>query len=327
MAPLLRKLVPRRIKDDLKRYIAGIAEIKVREYSDRAALQFSALEERLSRLNGRLAEIDAHRTQLAEIEAKIIVLNDRVADLATRAAQVDYVLGENNLPPPPPKHLQVRVVGGYVPHFMESGFNALRDIDAALAPSGRTLTGFRRILDFGCGCGRVIRTLKSIVPGAALSGTDIDPEAIVWLQKNYGRFGDFAVAPHLPPTAYAANTFDFIYGISVFTHLPEDMQFRWLEELRRITQPGGYLVLSVHGEKHWKALPDEARARVETQGFHYGDLGWNYGASINLPDFYQTAYHAHDYVRREWGRYFSVIDIQTLRMDQHQDTVLLQKRA
>ena len=85
--------------------------------------------------------------------------------------------------------------------IQEAIFSAIRDIDAAIAPSGRTMADFRRILDFGCGCGRVLRTLKSIAPGSALYGTDIDGEAIGWLQKNYGRFGEFTVAPHRPPGA------------------------------------------------------------------------------------------------------------------------------
>jgi len=43
----------------------------------------------------------------------------------------------------------------------------------------------------------------------------------------------------MPPMSYEDNMFDFVYSISIFTHLPEDMQFAWLQELQRITKPGG----------------------------------------------------------------------------------------
>jgi SAM-dependent methyltransferase len=224
---------------------------------------------------------------------------------------------------PPPKHLQIRVVGGYVPGFIESGFSICDDLNAALSPVDKRLENFPRILDFGCGCGRTTRALKTLYPAAEVHGTDIDPEAIGWLQKNYAAFGEFRVAPHRPPTSYSNGFFDFIVGVSVFTHLPEDMQFLWLEELKRITKPGGYLILTTSGEKNYKGLPDATRRVVEEKGFVY--INDNYGQSISLPDFYQNTFHAPSYVEREWARYFEVLEIQPARMQNHQDTVLLRR--
>jgi len=226
---------------------------------------------------------------------------------------------------PPPKHLQVRVVGGYVPNFLESGFGVYHDLNGALKAAGKELKDFPRILDFGCGCGRVIRALRTLLPSAELYGMDIDGEAIEWLTVHYARIAKFVVAPHKPPTPLEDNQFDFVYGISVLTHLPEDMQFLWLEELRRITKPRSYLVLTTHGEKHYRTLSADSQRIMETKGFFYSVPGiYNYGRSISLPDFYQNAYHTHEYIRREWAKYFDVLDIQALRLENHQDTVLLQ---
>jgi len=234
---------------------------------------------------------------------------------------------EGGWPPPPPKHLQVRVVGGYVSGFIESGYSICQDLGAALEPAGKRLADFSTILDFGCGCGRVIRALKALLPAADLYGTDIDAEAIAWLTANYRTFGTFAVAPHLPPLPYEDGMFDLVAGLSVFTHLPEEMQFSWLSELRRITRPGGHLILSTHGEIHYGKFPPELLEIMRTRGFYYSDFGFNYGKSISLPDFYQTSFHTHDYIRREWGKFFDVLDIQPVRLQQHQDTVLLRHRA
>lgn len=341
MSHPLRHLIPQSVRDTLNEKIANATRDAAR---DAVTQQTRPLADAQRVLKAQIDEIARHapgvasavppapeaiagmQAQLAALSNQFVQLRAEHSDLATLVAQIQYVLRENDLPPPPPKHLQVRVCGGYVAGFLDSGFNAIGDINAAIAASGRTLPDFRRILDFGCGCGRVLRTLKSVAPGSALYGTDIDGEAIGWLQKHYGRFGEFAVAPHRPPTAYADGMFDFVYGISVFTHLPEDMQYQWLEELRRITAPGAFLMMSTHGAKHYETLPPELRAKLEERGFYYGDLGTNYGASIQLPDFYQTSFHKHDYIRREWGKYFDVVDIQTLRMDQHQDSVLLRRR-
>lgn len=116
-----------------------------------------------------------------------------------------------------------------------------------------------------------------------------------------------------------------IFGISVFTHLPEGMQFEWLEELRRITKPGGYPILTTSGEKNYSHLPPDLRRIVETKGFYY--LDGTYGQSIWLPAFYQNTFHSLDYIRREWSRYFDVLDTQLARLESHQDTVLLRRRA
>lgn len=232
---------------------------------------------------------------------------------------------EAGLLPLPPKHLQVRVIGGYFSDFIESGYRIVDTIDRVLALSGKKMADFTSVLDFGCGCGRVVRAMRRRLPEARLSGADIDAEAIGWLESHYRSIASFSAIPHLPPTEYGGDSFDLIYGISVFTHLPEDMQFSWLQELQRITREGGCLVLSTHGEKHYEALDEAARRILREKGFHYTDFGSNYGKSINLPDFYQTAIHTKDYVEREWGRYFRVLGFVERGLDDHQDLVLLQK--
>ncbi len=294
-------LVPRSVRDGVKARIRSTAEA-------RAAELFSEMEGRLR------AEVDG--------------LRQKLDDAATALAQWESIHRlEAATPPPPPKHLQVRVVGKYVGGFIESGHAICADLQEGLAPAGRRLEDFPRILDFGCGCGRIIRALRTLLPHADLSGTDIDPEAIEWLRRHYGRIASFDLAPHSPPLPYSDGRFDLVLGLSVFTHLPEDMQFAWLHELDRIAAPGALLLLTTHGEKHWGAFPPELLEVMKTKGFYYGDFGFNYGRSISLPDFYQTSYHGHEYLRREWGRTFDVVAIETLRIGGHQDAVLLRKRA
>ena len=174
-------------------------------------------------------------TQNLQLQAQIRDLQAKLNDFEIMASQLQSILLlEHDIPPAPPKQLQIRVVGSYVPNFIESGFNSIYpDINRTLKAAGKTLEDFHTILDFGCGCGRAIRALAKLLPNCDLHGTDIDPEAIEWLKSNYSKFSEFSVAPHLPPTVYENQMFDFVFGISVFTHLPEDMQFQWLNELTK----------------------------------------------------------------------------------------------
>ena len=85
-----------------------------------------------------------------------------------------------------------------------------------------------RILDFGVGCGRVIRPLHELCLDTHLTdsklhwfGSDIDAEAIAWCSSALESIGTFVVNSHMPPLPFDDQYFDFVYSISIFTHLPE----------------------------------------------------------------------------------------------------------
>jgi ubiquinone/menaquinone biosynthesis C-methylase UbiE len=254
------------------------------------------------------------------------VLKAKLDDLETELKQVESVLTmEMSAPPPPPKHLQVRVVGTYSPQFVWSGFHTFVQLESLLMRYiNKQFKDFPMILDFGCGCGRIIRAFRSRLPAQMLHGTDIDPEAIDWLRNNYKGMAQFEVNPHMPPMAYTDNAFDLIYSISIFTHLPEDMQFAWLSELQRIAKPGAYLVLTTHGEKHFRNLLGDEHVKITESGFFYRESGS--ALTEGLPTFYQTSYHAASYIRKEWQSYFDVVAIVPEGLDSWQDVIVLQKR-
>jgi SAM-dependent methyltransferase len=267
--------------------------------------------------------LDARR-QAARSRAE---LEARLYDQEVLTNQLQHVLElMHGIAPPPPKHLQVRVVGSYNGDFIRSGFTSTYpQLTRVLASAGRSLADFGSILDFGCGCGRSIFALSRLLPDAALHGTDIDEEAIAWLRDHCGEMATYSVCPPDPPTVHGDDTFDFAFGISVMTHLPEDMQSAWLAELSRIVRPGGYVMLTTHGEHHYRSVLDATQlAALEENGFLYVESG--YGSSVSLPDFYETAFHTHDYIRREWIRFFEVVDVQPPAAREHQDTVLLRVR-
>jgi len=209
----------------------------------------------------------------------------------------------------PPAELRYRVSSSPdAQNFINIGKHCASDIQSALHNAGYDLTTFTRILDFGCGCGRTLIHLKGLAPLAQFDGTDIDERAIEWC-KEYLRFATFSVGKASPPTDYASNTFDFIYAISVFTHLDEDYQFRWLEELRRIAKPGGVLLLTVDS------------SLVGEKGFVFQR---SYEDGL-FPAWYQNAFHSKDYVVENFGKYFEVMGYLPKGMNEHQDVVLLRK--
>jgi SAM-dependent methyltransferase len=191
--------------------------------------------------------------------------------------------------PLPPRRLMVRVAG--TPDddwFLRSGRISADTVRAAATRHGQPLESLGSLLDFGCGCGRVTRWWHEL--DAEVHGSDVDVRAVAWCQANLG-FGHFAGNDLAPPLRYGDSTFDLVYAFSVLTHLGEELQRPWLDELRRVLRPGGLLVLSTHGERYLERLSPAERARFEA-----GNLvvRWGGVAGTNLC----TTFHPRSYLER-----------------------------
>lgn len=169
-----------------------------------------------------------------------------------------------------------------------------------------------RILDWGCGHGRVVRHMRSILPKAQLSGLDIDPDNIGWAQQNLDTI-DFRVGPLVPPTDYPDASFDVIYGISVMTHLSRDMQIAWLRELSRILAPGGLAMLTFAGDTavafasryldpEWL---DEYRSRGVGRDLPSTDLA----GVIDNPSYYKNVKISTQQMAQLCGEFFEVLNV------------------
>ncbi|MBL8827587.1 MAG: class I SAM-dependent methyltransferase [Planctomycetaceae bacterium] len=229
----------------------------------------------------------------------------------------------NGLPVPSP-HLRYRIHGAVEPMDLcrVGNFNANLISEVIRTRMGSTEN--LRVLDFGCGCGNVSSALAFMNPGLTVYGTDIDEEAIRWCRDNIGSVVHSVANSALPPLPFEANFFDFIYCVSVFTHLPEDMQFAWLDELKRVLKPGGYAWATFHGENHVQGNFAQYREQWENRGFVYDTRFPTEG----LPEFYQTTLHHPRYIEREWSKHLHVVEIKKMACGQGDfahDTALLHK--
>jgi 2-polyprenyl-3-methyl-5-hydroxy-6-metoxy-1,4-benzoquinol methylase len=179
------------------------------------------------------------------------------------------------------------------------------------------------ILDWGCGCGRVIAQLMKFVSPNMLFGCDIDSVAIEWDKQNLPGPSFTRIDPY-PPTNYADGSFDIIYGISVMTHLDENTQMLWLRELKRIARPGAILALSVMGEKlRATRMPASLANAFAEKGFAAFVPDYSTAHSeFSHHEYYQEAYHTLDYITANWGRYFEVVEYVETKF---QDLVILRK--
>ncbi|HVF13763.1 MAG TPA: class I SAM-dependent methyltransferase, partial [Acidimicrobiales bacterium] len=236
--------------------------------------------------------------------------------------------------PWPGEELVLRVAGGADRSaFYESGRESVADIERVLGLVGRTLPSYRTVLDFGCGCGRILMWVRDAAPASSLHGVDIDERAIRWVRANLPGV-TAKVNDTLPPLDYPDATFDLVYNHSVFTHIDEDDQDAWLQELSRVTKPGGHLLLTFHGARALDAFEshsamfggdDWVRQQVRRHGIAF--IKEDAFAGGPFPDSYHSTYHAPWYVLDRWGKVFDVKGLVPGGSLGFQDVVVLERRA
>ena len=242
----------------------------------------------------------------------------RLIGPAFRAYERAVALRPHSVVPPdgvplPPRRLMVRVAGtAGAEWFLRSG-RAGYDAIAAHVDVQQT----RDVLDFGCGCGRVTRYFKDHF--GAVAGSDVNADAVAWCRDHLG-FARFETNGLAPPLAFADDSFDLVYALSVFTHLTADLQLAWRDELRRVLRPGGRLLITTHGGSYIPRLDDAERATVER-----GELvvRWAEVVGSNLC----SAYHPEQYLRETFAQGFAFLELEPegARGNPTQDLVLLQK--
>lgn len=235
--------------------------------------------------------------------------------------------------PLPPDDLVYRVTGAFdVEAFESSGALHLHELTATLDRIGRPLTSDMRLLDFGCGCGRLLRHLRAGDAALRLTGVDIDQSAVSWVREHIPRVEALRV-DCLPPTPLHAMTFDVIVAYSVFTHLDEVYQDAVLSELLRLVKPEGIVLATVHGDSVWRRVsatamadaPDLATREAELAGkgfTHWVGDGWE----THFPDFYHTTFHRRSYIEQHWSRWFDVVEIVPPNAARELDLVVLRAR-
>jgi SAM-dependent methyltransferase len=216
-------------------------------------------EGRWQALEARLEELDEPDTGRARRLAALRRLAGRAArrlrgrppaDLP-RLAWLPFRPGEDYILPPPEPRAEGESLA--VPpealwtdaRYSAHGAAQVAAMLAIVEGSGLAFRDGDRILDLGCGPGRMIRHLLPLAERCEIWGADISAESILWCQRHLSPPFHFATTTKLPHLPFADGSFRFVYCGSLFTHI-DDLADAWLLELRRILAPDGRLYLTLH---------------------------------------------------------------------------------
>lgn len=123
-----------------------------------------------------------------------------------------------------------------------------------------------KVLDWGCGPGRIVRHLPGLLPVSKIYGTDCNGKYIQWC-KTYLPGIHFSVNGINPPLNYPSSFFDIVIGLSIFTHLSKQNHISWIDELYRVVKRGGGVLITTQGLAYYSRL-----ASLEKQLFNSGEL-------------------------------------------------------
>jgi SAM-dependent methyltransferase len=214
--------------------------------------------------------------------------------------------------------------------YRERALNVIGNIEAALAAAGKTFADIDRWLDFGCGYGRVIRFLVERVPPERVFASDVVKEGVDFCRSEFGVDGIYS---DTDLTTVRLGSFDFIYAISVLTHLNERNSPAMLRLLGESLTPGGIVLFTVHGQyslqnlglygAEYEARRGEVTCRVHDRGLAFVPYAFLSG------DDYGMAWHSREYIERTMreihGERVRLLMFAPEGLDGHQDVFAFER--
>jgi len=158
----------------------------------------------------------------------------------------DPVVEAVSMPAFPPLRHQTDTHGTGGRSALEEAARFVAVVDQYAVREGRPVGESTRVLDFGCGWGRMLRFFLNRVDSQNLYGIDVRDESVD-MARQLNPFARFVRTEALPPTSFADGFFDLIFAYSVFSHLSEAVSRAWIAELARVMKPGGLAIVTTQG--------------------------------------------------------------------------------
>jgi SAM-dependent methyltransferase len=219
-----------------------------------------------------------------------------------------------------------------VSRYRARALNVIGHIESSLTAAGTSFDGPERWLDFGCGYGRVLRYLCERVPPQRVWVCDIEGQAVDFCRSQFGVHGTYATSDL---ERVALGTFDFVYAISVLSHLNERNSRAFVRLLGGALRPGGILLFTTHGRwslEHPETYGEDYVRRqreiaeaVEAHGVCFLRYTFVEG------DEYGMAWHSKDYVQalvqEYYGDELQLLLFEPHGLDGHQDVWTFRRRV
>jgi SAM-dependent methyltransferase len=217
-----------------------------------------------------------------------------------------------------------------VASYAERAGNVVVNIEDSLGAGGRGYDDVGRWLDFGCGYGRIIRFLVERVPPDRVWASDVIKEGVDFCASEFGVHPLYS-RPDLE--ALELEPFDFVYAISVLSHLNERNSRALLRLLGDALRPRGIAMFTTHGRRslenpalygaEYGERREEIADTVAADGMTFLPYAFTGG------DAYGMAWHTREWVEQTvaelHGDAVRLIRFVPHGLDDHQDVFTFQR--
>lgn len=181
-----------------------------------------------------------------------------------------------------------------------------------------------RILDFGCGNGRLLELIGD--KNMQYHGVDISEKLIEIARcKYHGNHISFQKISSSPSLSFEDNFFNVVYSIAVFHHFPgQEYQLHRAKELYRVTKPGGKIIITVWNlwqRKYIFFILKNWLRKIAGKN----QLGWNdtyIAFTDNNKKIFQRYHHA--FTRGELARIFQEAGFKVIKCQRVRNNLVLE---
>ena len=220
---------------------------------------------------------------------------------------IDHAAGVNalDLPKLPPQDIQKIPSNTSGVQAMEQGAAFYRILDSQVDLEKDT-----KVLDYGCGWGRMSRFLLRTVYEENIFGVDVEERTVSAAQVAMPKATFKCMSPGdtLP---FDDQSIDIAFSNSVFSHLSESAHRHYMSEIARCLKPSGKLLASFLEEAHlnrWVSRNDPWLEDIIGPGENALDemkrSGFVYGHSRRIQD-YGMAFIAEDWIIKNLPEHLS----------------------
>lgn len=174
--------------------------------------------------------------------------------------------------------------------YLADGWRTMVELMVPMERLGSPLVNTQAFLEFACGYGRFTRHLVRFIEPDRIHAADVMPDSARFVSETFGVHG---FESHSDPARLSwPGTYDVVFVLSLFSHLPEATWKPWLSRLFEAVAPGGLLIFTTHGS----GFARRHGVDLGASGFffHAGSEsdhldGQEYGTTITATDYVREA--------------------------------------